>query len=135
MEIEEQRYQEEMSLASNPRFGTQKPTAVLRVFKIMVGFIFSHLPGGVMKQDSGVEEGSWWALRWSTFRRSSTLGHNIGSTDALCPIPPSPDAILMGCERQRDKVGGLEITCHGCGRKDTASATEVSIFETELGAL
>ena len=30
----------DISLASNPRFGPQKPTEVLRVFKIMVGFVF-----------------------------------------------------------------------------------------------
>ena len=31
------------SLDSNPRFVPQKPTAVLRIFEIMVGVIFPHL--------------------------------------------------------------------------------------------
>ena len=31
-------------LASNPRFGPQKPAAVLRFFEIMVRFIFSTYP-------------------------------------------------------------------------------------------
>ena len=38
--------QEETSLASNPRFGPQSMTAVLRVLEIMVGMFF-HLPVGV----------------------------------------------------------------------------------------
>ena len=51
------------SLASNRRFGLQKPTSVLRVFKIMVGFMFYHLPVRVMTRASGVEGGALWDLR------------------------------------------------------------------------
>ena len=39
-----QREQTDTSLASNPRFGPQKPTAVLRVFDIIVGVMFSTSP-------------------------------------------------------------------------------------------
>ena len=48
--------------------------------------------------------------------------------------PPS-DAILMGHERQHDKVSGLEVAFRGFVRKDAAAATEVSIFKVGRGAL
>ena len=35
---------EDTPLASNTRFGMQKPTAILRVFEIMVGVIFPTSP-------------------------------------------------------------------------------------------
>ena len=41
------------------------------------------------------------------------------------------DAIILGCELQRDKVGGLEFACCGCGCKYAADETEVSVFEGE----
>ena len=46
------------SLYSNPRFGPQKPMAVLRVFDIMVGVMFFHLPDRIMTQASEVKEGA-----------------------------------------------------------------------------
>ena len=42
-----------MSFASNYRFGLQKPTAVMRVFDIMVGIMFFHLPAVVIMRTSG----------------------------------------------------------------------------------
>ena len=92
--------------------------AVLRVFEIMVEVFFFRLPTGVMTRYSGVEEGSPWDLRWSTRQRRPTLGNNRGSPDALFSI--FPVAILLGCEPHR---------------KDATSATEVSVFEAERGAL
>ena len=88
MVLAAQREQAEISLASNPRFGAQKPKTVLRVFNIIVGVIFSHLPDIVMKWASGVEGGAPQDLRWLTCRRRVDLGHKRGSTDALCQIPP-----------------------------------------------
>ena len=41
----------------------------------------------------------------------------------------------MGCERQYDKVDGLEVDFRDCGRKDAAAAAKVIIFESEQGAL
>ena len=55
----------ETSLASNPRFGPKKPTLVLRVFEIIVGF-FSNISARVMTRASGVEGGALWALMWGT---------------------------------------------------------------------
>ena len=51
------------SLASNCRFGLQKTMAVLRVFEIIVGFMFYHLPVRFMKRANGVEGGALWDLR------------------------------------------------------------------------
>ena len=48
-----------------------------------------------------------------------------------CVRSPPPDAVLLSCECQRDKVGGLEVARRGCGCKDGAAATEVSIFKAE----
>ena len=45
------------------------------------------------------------------------------------------DAVLMGCERQYDKVDGLEVDFRDCGRKDAAAAAKVIIFEAEQGTL
>ena len=45
------------------------------------------------------------------------------------------DAVLMGCERQHDKVDGLEVDFRDCGRKDAAAAAKVIIFEAEQGTL
>ena len=128
---------EDTFLASNPSFVPQKPTSVLRVFDIMVEVIFSHLPVRVMTRDSGLEGVDPWALRWSPRGTRSTLGKKRGYTESLCTTPPlpPPDAVILGCERQHDKVGGLEVACCGCGCKDSASATEDSIFEAEQGAL
>ena len=39
-----QREREYMSLASNNKFGPEKPMAVLRVFKIVVGVMFYTYP-------------------------------------------------------------------------------------------
>ena len=77
-----------ISLTYNPRFGPQKPMAVLRVFKIMVGVMSSHLPAGIMTRDSRVEGGNPWDIGWSTCQRRNTLGENRGSPDALYPIYP-----------------------------------------------
>ena len=65
------RERDDMSLTSNPRFGPQEPTAVLKVFEIMVEVLFSHLPTGGTTQNSEMEGGSPWSLRCST-RRSRT---------------------------------------------------------------
>ena len=78
----------DMSLALNPRFGLQKPTAVLRVFNITVGVMFSHLPTIVMTQVIGVEGDTQWDLRCSTYRRRAALGHKKGLPYALCQIFP-----------------------------------------------
>ena len=96
----------------NHRFGPKKPTAVLRVFKIMVGVMFFHLPARVMTWASEVEGGAQWALRWITRQRRAAFGHKRGSPDALCPTPPPPppDAVLLGPERQNDEVNVLEVT-------------------------
>ena len=64
--------------------------AILRVFDIMVGVIFFHLPAGVMTRAIGVEGGAQWDIRWSTCRRRATLGHKRGSLDALFSITPPP---------------------------------------------
>ena len=56
------REQADTSLASNPRFGPQKGTAVFTVFKIMVGVMFFYLPVRVMAQNGGVENGAPWDL-------------------------------------------------------------------------
>ena len=79
----------ERSSDLNPRLGPQKPTAVLRVFKIILGDMFSHLPARAMTRDNGVEGGASWALIWSTCRRRAALEHKIESPDALFPIYPS----------------------------------------------
>ena len=42
---------------SNPRFGPQNLTAVLRDLKIIVGVIFFRHPSGVMTQTRGVDSG------------------------------------------------------------------------------
>ena len=81
-----QREQVETSLAFSPRFDPHNLMAVLRIFKIMVGVTFFHLPSGVMTRASGVEGGVSWALRWITHCKRTALGHNIGYMDALCPI-------------------------------------------------
>ena len=78
----------EMSLASNPMFGPQKPTAILRIFDIMVGVMFSHLPTRVMTWASRVEGGDPRSLRCITCQRKDALGHNRGSLDDLCLIFP-----------------------------------------------
>ena len=74
----------DMSLPSNPRFGTQKPTTFLGVFDIMVEVMFFHLPTGVMTLANGVEGGALWDLRWITRRIRYALRHKRGSPDALC---------------------------------------------------
>ena len=79
----------DMSLTSNPRFGPQKPTMVLRVFEIMIEVMFPHLPAVFMMQGSGVEGGPPWALRGSTRWRRAVLGHKSGSPDAFFPIYPT----------------------------------------------
>ena len=109
MEPALQRDQANTSLDLNPRFGPQKPTSVLRVFKIMVGVMFFQLPSGVVRRTSGVEGGAVWDLRWITFLRRDALGHKRGSPDTLCPIFPVR-AIFLGCGYQHDEVGGLEVT-------------------------
>ena len=57
MEPAARKDQVETSLASNPRFGLQNLTAVLRVLEIIVGFIFFRLPVGVMTRAEAVEGG------------------------------------------------------------------------------
>ena len=47
----------------------------------------------------------------------------------------SPDAVLLGRKRHRDKICGLEVALHGRGRKDDAAASEGSVFESEKGAI
>ena len=91
----------------NPRFFLQKSTAVLRVFEIMVGVIFFHLPAGVMTRASGVEGGALRDVRWSTCRRRATLGHKSGSPDALFTITHPHDAVYLGFECQNGKFCGL----------------------------
>ena len=49
------RVRTETSLDSNPRLGPQKPTVLLRVFNIMVGVMFFHLPDGFITQANGVQ--------------------------------------------------------------------------------
>ena len=135
MEPASQREQADTSLDSNTRFGLQKTTAVLGVFEIMERVMFFHLPARVMTQASGVEGGAPWSIMWSTCRRRAALGQNRGSTDDLCHIPPPTDAVLLGRERPRDKVGGLEVAFRGCDYKNIAAATEGSIFKAEQGSL
>ena len=60
--------------------------AVLRVFEITVGVIFSHRPTGFIMRASGVDGSAQWALRWSTHQRRVALGNNNGYPDALYPI-------------------------------------------------
>ena len=86
----------ETSLASNSNFGPQKPTAVFRVFDIMLGVMFSHLPTGFITRASGVQS-TLWDLRRSTCRRRAALGHNRVSPDALCLIllPMTPDVVMV----------------------------------------
>ena len=60
----------------------------------------------------------------------SAWGNNRGSPDTLCPIYP-PDAVLLGCERQRDNVFGLEVAFSGCGGKGTMSAAEGVVLEAK----
>ena len=100
----------------------------------MVGVIFFHSPVGVMKRAIRVERESMWDLKWSTCHSRATLGHNIGSTYALFIIF-FPDTVLMGPKVQRDEVDGLEVACHGCGRKYCAAATEGSVFEAGWDSL
>ena len=88
MEPAVHREQTDTSLYYNPRFGLQRPTAVLRVFNIMVGVMYLYLPAGVMARASGVEEGALWDIRWISCRRRNVLGDKRGSPDALCPIHP-----------------------------------------------
>ena len=57
-----QKDQVEMYLASNPRFGLQNLTAVLRVLEIIVGSIFFCLPVGVMTWAGAVEGGVLFTL-------------------------------------------------------------------------
>ena len=71
------------SLTSNTKFGLQKPMEVLRVFKIMVGVIFSHIPAGVVMRASGVEGDDLWALGWTASKRRADFGHKRGYTDTL----------------------------------------------------
>ena len=58
MAITKRRERADTSLASNPSFDLQNPTAVLRVFKIIVEVVIFNLLTGVMAQASGVEGGS-----------------------------------------------------------------------------
>ena len=83
-----------------------------------------------MKRSSGVEGGSPWSLKWSTRRRRASFGHNSGSPDGFCPISP-PGTVLMGRERQRDEIRGLEVVLSGCGCKDSVYAAESGVFEAE----
>ena len=122
-----QREWEDTSLDSKPRFGPQKPMAVLRVFEIMAGVMFSHHPAGAMMWVSKVEGVALWSLNWSTRRSKAALGV---SGQLLSDLSP-PDAVLLGCELQRDKVGGLGVACHGCSHKGTMTGTEVIIFNSE----
>ena len=115
----------ETSLASNPRFVPQKIMAVLRVFEIMV--VFFSPP--CRSHDAGpwVERRAPWGLRWGTLQIRATLGHKQGLMEALCPIC-FPRTVLLGCERQHDKVGGFKVAFCGLGCKDAVAAPEDSIF-------
>ena len=97
--------------------------------------MFSHLLSRVMTWASGVEGGAPWDIMLSTLQKKAALGHKRESPDVLCPIPLPPDAVLLGCEDQRGKVGSLEVDCRGCDCKEAAAATEGSILEAEQGAL
>ena len=87
-----------------------------------------------MTRSSRVEGGASWDLMWITHWRRSALGHNSGSSDALCPTPP-PDAVLLGRELQHDKICDLEVAFSGCGRKDAAAAAEGGVFDAEQCAI
>ena len=87
-----QRVWEDTSLDSNPRFGAQKPIAVLRVFEIMAGVMFFHHPAGVMMWVSKVEGVALWFLNLSTRRSKAALGV---SGQLLSDLSP-PDAVLLG---------------------------------------
>ena len=119
-----------MSFDLHPRFSPQNPTVVLRVFEIMVGVMFFHLPSGVMTQDIGVEGGAPCDLGWSIHRSRDALGHKRGSLDALCMIftPLTPLLCVANFSVKN-------MACRVNGRKDAAAATEGSIFEAERGDL
>ena len=67
--------------------------------------------------------------------QAGRLGAHEWVSGRLVSNPPPPDAILMGCERQIDEISGLEVTCRGCGRKDSVAVTEGSLFKAAQGAL
>ena len=88
---------------------------------------FFHPPAEVMTQAHGVERRAPWGLRWGTLQIRATLGHKQGLMEALCPIC-FPRTVLLGCERQHDKVGGFKVAFCGLGCKDAVAAPEDSIF-------
>ena len=64
----------------------QNMTVILRVLKIMVGIIFSHLPVGVIARSRGVEGDTLLYIKWKTRRIRAAFGHSSGSPEALWPI-------------------------------------------------
>ena len=75
-------------------------------------------------------------MTWDSEWRGAPCGISGGApTGRLVSIIFSPDAVLMGCERQHGEFGILEVACHGCDRKDAAAATKGSIFEAKQGSI
>ena len=102
-------------LALSNIFVQQRPMAVLRVFKVMVGVMFSTYPSelcydivGCRGLPRGISGGSpiRGGTPWST--REVHL--------MLCVLF-FPDADLLGHECQRDKVCKLEVSFCDCGHK------------------
>ena len=90
-----------MSFDYNPRFGSQKPMAVLRVFEIMVGVMFFHLPAVVITQTSG------WRRAPHGLSVGASAGYEPpwGTIEGLlmvCVLSFSPGTVPLGCERQPD---------------------------------
>ena len=85
------------------------------VFNIMLRAVFPHLSTGVMIRAGGVEGVSHGISGGAP----SGGGLTCGTIQSL--LTPSvlfllPDAFIMGCERQIDKVDSLEVACHGFRR-------------------
>ena len=81
-----QRAQVETSLASNPRFGPQNITTVLRVLNIIVGVIFLHHPSGVMTRSMGVAGAALLALIYRTRQSRAVLGAQEWVARGFWPI-------------------------------------------------
>ena len=61
-------------------------TAVLVVFEIVVGGIFSHHPVGILTRARGMEGVVLLSLGWRTRQSNATFGHINGSPEAVWPI-------------------------------------------------
>ena len=71
---------------SNPRYRLNIFTVFLRVFDIIFGVMFFHLPDRFIIQYRVVEGGAILSYRWSLFLIMASLGHRSGYPEALCPI-------------------------------------------------